>query len=121
MVALPHESPQDAQARHVAELDTLVAPIASAFPEVEIWHRVTSGYPPKVLIDMAGGPVPAQLLVLGSHGHNWLAEKLLGTVSGHCVRHSRCPVVVLPHHITEQAALTADPRAEVPLTPGPLY
>ncbi len=38
----------------------------------------------------------ATMLVLGSHGHGRIFESLLGSVSTHCVRHVRCPVVIIP-------------------------
>jgi nucleotide-binding universal stress UspA family protein len=44
------------------------------------------------LVDAAGG---ADLVVVGSHGRGGLASALLGSVSGHVVRHAPCPVVIL--------------------------
>jgi nucleotide-binding universal stress UspA family protein len=38
----------------------------------------------------------ADLLVLGSHGHNRLRHTVLGSVSEECVRKAACPVVVVP-------------------------
>ncbi|MFC4147572.1 universal stress protein [Micromonospora mangrovi] len=38
----------------------------------------------------------ADLLVLGSHGHNRLRHTVLGSVSEECVRKASCPVVVIP-------------------------
>ncbi|MDR7275676.1 universal stress protein [Catenuloplanes atrovinosus] len=38
----------------------------------------------------------AGLLVLGSHGHSALRHRVLGSVSDGCIRHARCPVVVVP-------------------------
>ena len=39
----------------------------------------------------------AAILVVGSRGHSDLAGALLGSVGMHCVHHSVCPVVVIPH------------------------
>jgi nucleotide-binding universal stress UspA family protein len=50
--------------------------------------------------------VHADLLVLGSHGHGRLHHAVLGSVSEECVRHARCPVVVVP------APAPAGPRME---------
>jgi nucleotide-binding universal stress UspA family protein len=44
------------------------------------------------LVDAADG---ADLVVVGSHGRGGLASALLGSVSGHVVRHAPCPVVIL--------------------------
>ena len=39
----------------------------------------------------------ADLLVVGLRGHGALYRLLQGSVSSTCVRHSRCPIVVVPH------------------------
>lgn len=38
----------------------------------------------------------AALLVLGHRGHSRLLGALLGSISADCIRHARCPVVVVP-------------------------
>lgn len=51
----------------------------------------------------------ADLLVVGTRGHNPLAGLLLGSVSDHCVRHARCPVVVAradEQHLPSEAAMS---------------
>ena len=40
--------------------------------------------------------VDADLLVVGSRGRGAVSAALLGSVSQACVRHARCPVVVVP-------------------------
>jgi nucleotide-binding universal stress UspA family protein len=57
-----------------------------------ITEVVKEGDAAQVLIEQADG---ASLLVVGSRGHGGFAEALLGSVSQHCVHHSRCPVVII--------------------------
>ncbi|CCH32901.1 universal stress protein [Actinosynnema sp. NPDC047251] len=38
----------------------------------------------------------ADLLVVGTRGHGRLAEVFLGSVAADCLRHTACPVVVVP-------------------------
>jgi nucleotide-binding universal stress UspA family protein len=45
------------------------------------------------LIDASGD---ADRLVVGSRGRGAVAAAMLGSVSQACVRHARCPVVVVP-------------------------
>ena len=52
---------------------------------------VVAGHPDEVLVQHSGD---ADLLVLGTRGHNPAASLLLGSVSEHCVRYARCPVLV---------------------------
>jgi nucleotide-binding universal stress UspA family protein len=40
--------------------------------------------------------LPAELVVLGSHGHSKLRELLLGSVTQEVLRHATVPVVVVP-------------------------
>jgi nucleotide-binding universal stress UspA family protein len=53
---------------------------------------VTEGNPAQVLMDASEG---ADLLVLGTRGHGWFTETLLGSVSQDCVQYAHCPVVVM--------------------------
>jgi nucleotide-binding universal stress UspA family protein len=52
---------------------------------------IVTGHPGEVLVQHSGS---ADLLVLGSRGHNHAVSLLLGSISEHCVRHARCPVLV---------------------------
>jgi len=50
----------------------------------------------------------AELLVIGSHHGNAVSDLVLGSVARECVRHSRCPIVVITpeaaHHLTPTGA-----------------
>jgi nucleotide-binding universal stress UspA family protein len=59
---------------------------------------VEHGYASEVL---ARRSAAADLLVLGSRGHNPVAGLLLGSTSEHCARHGHCPVMVT-HATREQ-------------------
>lgn len=56
--------------------------------------RLERGHPAAALVNASE---QAQLLVLGTRGHGAFTGMLLGSVSQHCVTHSRCPFVVVPH------------------------
>jgi 2,3-bisphosphoglycerate-dependent phosphoglycerate mutase len=55
-------------------------------------HAVVAGRAAQVLVDAAEG---AELLVVGSRGHDGFAEALLGSVGQFCVHHAPCPVVIM--------------------------
>jgi nucleotide-binding universal stress UspA family protein len=60
-------------------------------PEIE--RRLMEGRPSEALCSAA---LEAELLVLGSRGHNAMREALVGSTSQRVVRHASCPVVLLP-------------------------
>ena len=66
-----------------------------AIPEgVEIISDARMGHASDVLINASK---QAELLVVGSRGHGDIGSLLLGSTGMHCVHHSACPVVVVPH------------------------
>ncbi|PGH44596.1 Nucleotide-binding universal stress protein, UspA family [Micromonospora sediminicola] len=65
--------------------------------------EVAEGRPADVLTAAAR---TADLLVLGSHGHNRLRHTVLGSVSEECVRKASCPVVVVPVPVPAARAST---------------
>jgi nucleotide-binding universal stress UspA family protein len=56
--------------------------------------RVVDGEPAHVLVGLSA---EADLLVLGAWGRRRREGLLLGEVAQHCARHSRCPLVLVPH------------------------
>jgi nucleotide-binding universal stress UspA family protein len=73
----------------MAETISKVADVASTVP---LRSAVVAGEAAEVLLDAARD---ADLLVIGSDGHGEFVGGMLGSVSQHCVHHSRCPVVVI--------------------------
>lgn len=55
--------------------------------------NVVEGQAADALIDAAA---QADLLVVGSRGHGGFVGLLLGSVSGQCAHHARCPLVIVP-------------------------
>ena len=84
----------DPTARARSKLDGFSADILGKHENVTIRAEVIPGNEVEVLIDAARG---ADLLVVGSRGRGGFAGMLLGSVSAQCVRHARCPVVVIRH------------------------
>lgn len=64
-----------------------------AFGRVSVNARVLEGRAADVLVQAAQD---ADLLVLGSHGHDRVYRTVLGSVAQECVESARCPVVVIP-------------------------
>jgi nucleotide-binding universal stress UspA family protein len=60
--------------------------------DVDVTAVLADGRPADALLTASEG---ADLLVVGSPGHGGVAGALLGSVSTHVLRHSRCPVVVI--------------------------
>lgn len=73
-------------------LKTLADSVSAIGAPGEVRSRMMVGRAAKVLVEASSG---AELLVLGSRGRGPFTGTLLGSVSVHCVRHARCPVVVI--------------------------
>jgi nucleotide-binding universal stress UspA family protein len=79
----------DLAEKAMAETISKVADVGSTVPLRTV---LAAGEATEILLDAARD---ADLLVVGSHGHGEFVGGLLGSVSQHCVHHSRCPVVVI--------------------------
>lgn len=76
------------------QLERTVQEAVSGVAEVDFHTSVLEGNPVGVIIDVATLE-DAELLVLGSRGQGGFKTLLLGSVSEQCVRHAKCPVVVI--------------------------
>lgn len=85
-------------AKHV--LEDAIRDVAFPAQPVKIISRVVEGKAARALLDSAAR---ADLLVVGSRGHNGLTETLLGSVAQHCIHHASCPVVVIRDPETTRA------------------
>lgn len=77
--------------------DTVTATVAMLEGAPEIVEMHLEGDPGVELARAAGGA--GSTLVLGYTPHNRLTEFLLGRVTGECLRHARCPVVLVPSNV----------------------
>ncbi|MEV5705000.1 universal stress protein [Actinoallomurus sp. NPDC052274] len=90
----PMLGPVDREAlQAMGDVTRAAADKAAAGHEVSIRIRAITGVPAEELLNASAG---ADLLVVGSRGHGGFARLLLGSVSGQCVHHADCPVVVVP-------------------------
>jgi universal stress protein A len=55
---------------------------------------VRSGSPTSEIVDLAA-ELPADLIVISTHGYSGLKHVFLGSVAEHVVRHAPCPVLVV--------------------------
>jgi len=58
---------------------------------------VTSGPPASEIVETARS-MPADLIVISTHGRTGLNHVLLGSVAEHVIRHAPCPVLVVREH-----------------------
>jgi len=86
-------SDDDLHSYAAATLDDVVAKI-DVPAGVVVVEDPMRGHPSDLLIAASKA---ADLLVVGSRGHGDIGSVLLGSTGMHCVHHSACPVVVIPH------------------------
>lgn len=75
-------------------MDRMIAE-ASCPPDVVVNRMVLSGDPAKALLRLCAEEKP-ELIVTGSHGHNFLTRLRLGSVSTRLLRESGCSILVAP-------------------------
>jgi nucleotide-binding universal stress UspA family protein len=74
-------------------LDRVIAEVG--FGDMTIERKILAGDPAKELLRVAETSRP-DLIVTGSHGHNFLSRLLLGSVSTRLVRKASCSILVVP-------------------------
>jgi nucleotide-binding universal stress UspA family protein len=89
---LPLPDDYDPDADATAMVDGLLAPVRQDHPDLDIITVVGEGGPADLLVKASDG---ADLLVVGSRGHGGFTGMLLGSVSEHCTKSARCPVMVV--------------------------
>jgi nucleotide-binding universal stress UspA family protein len=72
-------------------LESAVAPVRAAHPDLTIDTRLVSGHPAPILVEASKG---AELLVVGCRGHGEFVGMLIGSVSEYCATNAHCPVLV---------------------------
>ncbi|RSM85178.1 universal stress protein [Kibdelosporangium aridum] len=94
--AVPYDAlpPAGVEAEHADCVRRLADTVAEADTgDIAVKQMVVTGVAGEELAKLSS---EADLLVVGSHGHNRFSEVVLGSVSSYCVHHSSCPVVVIP-------------------------
>jgi nucleotide-binding universal stress UspA family protein len=87
-------TPAEALARARKLLDTAVDEALAGMENPPVVDRVCQrGEPSDALCAAAAD---AELMVLGSHGHGAVHDKLIGSTSERTVHHAPCPVVIIP-------------------------
>ncbi|GAB3887601.1 universal stress protein [Kibdelosporangium lantanae] len=90
MALLPHGSvPERPGATRAERLHAVVTESGGQ----DVAEYLLTGDPARELTRMAG---PDDLIVVGAHGALTPASAMLGSVTSACLRHARCPVVVIP-------------------------
>jgi universal stress protein A len=62
--------------------------------DVPVEYRLEDGDPAAVIVRLAR-EIPADLIVMGTHGRKALGHLLLGSVAEHVIRHAPCPVLTI--------------------------
>ncbi|WP_326835000.1 universal stress protein [Amycolatopsis rhabdoformis] len=107
----------EAEARCRWRAEQAVAQVLDGADPVPVRVEAVEGAPGPALVRAARN---AAMLVVGSHGHGRLLRLLVGSVSAHCLRESRCPVVVVPARTAEEQGPVPDSDVARTYQLGPL-
>lgn len=78
---------------HRHELAAALDALGEKADGVRIDQDVPHGLPGPVLVEQSAD---ADLLVVGDHGYRKEGVLVLSSIASYCLRHARCPVVVVP-------------------------
>ena len=108
-----------AQARdvHLKELEATTSKLIEGRTGLKVEYSAPIGDPGEVLVEEAKD---ASMLVLGSHGNGKLRNLFVGSVCNACLRHSTCPVVVIPPPAREPGSRLGRLLTSVAYEPGPI-
>ena len=88
------ETPDETRERAMAaQEETVTAVLSESSYRPVLSRRVIQGPAGPSLAKLSR---QAEFLVVGTHQKNVVQRSVLGSVSEHCVRHAKCPVIVVP-------------------------
>jgi nucleotide-binding universal stress UspA family protein len=79
-------------------------------PQLKVDHYLEEGHADEVIVRLAR-ELPADLIVMGTHGRTGLGRLLVGSVAEQVMRHAPCPVLTLKTPLPEGSEEPA-PRQE---------
>jgi nucleotide-binding universal stress UspA family protein len=85
---------QDLPERNQRELKARLAQIQPTSATVKYSHHFVEGVPSAEIVALAD-ELPAELIVMSSHGRTGLSRLLMGSVAENVLRHAKCPVLVV--------------------------
>ena len=79
-------------------------------PQVRVEHEVIVADRPTVahILDLQEKR-GCDLIVMGTHGHSWVKQRLAGSLTEEVIRHARCPVLVVKAPAHAEALAAAKP------------
>jgi nucleotide-binding universal stress UspA family protein len=89
-------------------------PIQSSEPGVSLVRRLEEGVPDEVIVQVAE-ELPADLIVMGTHGRQGVTRLLMGSVAENVMRTAPCPVLTTRGELREKVPAT---EATAPVAEG---
>lgn len=94
-------TPQELIAALKKDAEMLLTKITSMFGSLPARAILEEGNPGERILKQAK-EVRADTIVLGTHGRTGLSRLVMGSVAEHVLRHSECPVLVIPFKTLKQ-------------------